>query len=134
MKNQTIIGQLQMNSVSVAAAVPATDTSPGKLPAIDQGAEEPKEGGEVAASTAAVVIIKAESCEEPPVNSGPLQNGGLSSPVAVKGAIVMSSSGGGGGEPKVENGGAAMDSLQSGVAKVAINGTNQNRMIRVSQY
>lgn len=125
-----------MNSVSVAV-VAGTDTGTGKLlPAIKLATdkEEQQPGGEVLTTTVTpVVIIKAsESSEESPVIS--LQNGGLST-TALKGHNIMSSAET--GAVAVENGGGvagAMDSLEAGVAKVAINGTNQNRMIRVSQY
>lgn len=124
-----------MNSVSVAV-VAGTDTGTGKLlPAIKLATdkEEQQPGGEVLTTVTPVVIIKAsESSEESPVIS--LQNGGLST-TALKGHNIMSSAET--GAVAVENGGGvacAMDSLEAGVAKVAINGTNQNRMIRVSQY
>lgn len=130
-----------MNSVSVAVvAGAATDTGTGKLlPAIKLATdkEEQQKGGEVLTTVTPVVIIKAsESSEESPVIS--LQNGGLSTTgatPALKGNNIMSSAET--GAVAVENGGGvagAMDSLETGVAKVAINGTNQNRMIRVSQY
>lgn len=124
-----------MNSVSVAV-VAGTDTGTGKLlPAIKLATdkEEQQPGGEVLTTVTPVVIIKAsEASEESPVIS--LQNGGLST-TALKGHNIMSSAET--GAVAVENGGGvagAMDSLEAGVAKVAINGTNQNRMIRVSQY
>lgn len=124
-----------MNSVSVAV-VAGTDTGTGKLlPAIKLATdkEEQQPGGEVLTTVTPVVIIKAsESSEESPVIS--LQNGGLST-TALKGHNIMSSAET--GAVAVENGGGVageMDSLEAGVAKVAINGTNQNRMIRVSQY
>lgn len=124
-----------MNSVSVAV-VAGTETGTGKLlPAIKLATdkEEQQPGGEVLTTVTPVVIIKAsESSEESPVIS--LQNGGLST-TALKGHNIMSSAET--GAVAVENGGGvacAMDSLEAGVAKVAINGTNQNRMIRVSQY
>lgn len=150
-----------MNSVSVAAAA-ATDTtisSAGKLPPpspvqsesvdcknnsstsnnnnnSDKGSGLPaastlaaraEEG--VAGGTAQVVIIKAESCEE--TVTSVIQNGATAG-VTIKGVTMNSSSGAEGAAVVLENG--AMESLEAGLSKVAINGTNQNRMIRVSQY
>lgn len=132
-----------MSSVSVAAA---TDTSTDKLPTTKlaisgYGGSDSSEGrvtdqgvgtakvvalAEISASTspAQVVIIKAEPCD----GTGAIVQNGVALSATVK-SVTMSSSG-----EAIENGGntTAMDTLESGVAKLAINGTNQNRMIRVS--
>lgn len=119
-----------MNSVANSTA--STETSTGKLPVIKlANADHSKtttadsisgnsDKVDVGDSAKASVVIIKECCDDE-AGSG-IQNGGL--PVKCS---TMSAE----GAAKVENG--AMDSLEAGVGKVAINGTNQNRMVRVSQ-
>ena len=134
-----------MSSASVVATA-ATENTTGKVLASstaiklanDSGGSGDSDNSPVTTTpgdvvAAQVVIIKAESCDLVAEPSSPvtITNGGFNT--------MLNSDSEGAAAPTAENGGTGgghptMDSLEAGVAKVAINGTNQtNRMIRVSQ-
>lgn len=131
-----------MSSASVAASI---DTSAGKLPVKKllnsenhHQAEHPADGEVNATTTTStpVVIIKADPSEDSPAPSlSTVQNGVgpviAATVVATKGAAMS----GTGSEVKTDNGPIVDGDLAAGDAKTTattINGTNQNRMIRVS--
>lgn len=115
-----------MATAAPAAVAPTTE----KLPAIklagggepgDRDRGEVGEGGKSPVTT--VVIIKAESSDDSVTcnqNGGPVNNS--SSESSSLEDVVG----------RAENGAIVDIGVESGISKLTINGTNQNRMIRVS--